>query len=146
MARYKFRKLRCRMKIDRLAVVLTVCAVAGSFAWRLDGRDVAHAQQASTQAEQTAAPAEQPAPNSQPTVFKAQTKLVLVDSIVTDKKNNYIRDLTQNDFRVWEDNKEQAVKSFSYENGTSVNGSTKHYLVLFFDDADMDQADRMIAR
>jgi len=42
-------------------------------------------------------------------VIKKESKLVLVDSVVTDKKGNYIRDLTQNDFKVFEDNKEQAV-------------------------------------
>src|SRR5258708_13876731 len=46
-------------------------------------------------------------------VIKKESKLVLVDSVVTDKKGNYIRDLTQNDFKVFEDNKEQAVSTFS---------------------------------
>src|SRR2546428_14190248 len=56
----------------------------------------------------TAATAEQ-----QPVVvIKKESKLVLVDSVVTDKKGNYIRDLTQNDFKVFEDNKEQAVFTF----------------------------------
>ena len=45
-------------------------------------------------------------------VFKAETRLVLVDTIVTDKKGNYITDLTVKDFKVWEDNKEQPIKSF----------------------------------
>ena len=34
---------------------------------------------------------------------------MLVDSVVTDKHGSYIRDLTQKDFRVWEDDKEQQV-------------------------------------
>jgi len=38
---------------------------------------------------------------------------VLVDAVVTDKKGNYIRDLAQNEFKVFEDNKEQSVSSFS---------------------------------
>src|SRR5712692_1002732 len=46
-------------------------------------------------------------------VIKKESKLVLVDSVVTDKKGNYIRDLTQNDFKVFEDNKEQPVSTFS---------------------------------
>src|SRR5260370_36528025 len=58
---------------------------------------------------QAAATAEQ-----QPVVvIKKESKLGLVDSVVTDKKGNYIRDLTQNDFKVFEDNKEQAVFTFS---------------------------------
>ena len=46
-------------------------------------------------------------------VIKAETRLVLVDAIVTDKKGNYLRDLTKRISRVWEDNKEQPVKTFS---------------------------------
>ena len=55
---------------------------------------------------------EQPTPpppqaDQQPTVvIKKESKLVLVDAVVADKKGNYIRDLTQNDFKVFEDNKE----------------------------------------
>src|SRR5260370_11554671 len=66
---------------------------------------------------------EQPPPPPPPTaataeqqpvvVIKKESKLVLVDSVVTDKKGNYIRDLTQNNFKVFEDNKEQAVSTFS---------------------------------
>jgi VWFA-related protein len=103
-----------------------------------------HAQQASVQSvSATDAPA-----NPQEAVFRAQSKLVLVDSVVTDKKGNYIRDLSQKDFRVWEDNKEQEVKSFSYEaqSGASPNDNTKHYLVLFFDNSNMDFADQTRAR
>ena len=78
-------------------------------------------------------------PQPEAGVFKSQAKLVLVDSVVTDKQGNYIRDLTQKDFRVWEDNKEQAIKSFSYESEeTSASKQTKHYLVLFFDNSTMD--------
>src|ERR1700745_3973626 len=65
---------------------------------------------------------EQPAPPPPPAassadqqpvvVIKKESKLVLVDSVVTDKKGNYVRDLTQNDFKVFEDNKEQTISSF----------------------------------
>src|SRR5437667_5152860 len=80
-------------------------------------------------------------------VIKRESKLVLVDSIVTDKKGNYIRDLTQKNFRVWEDNKEQEVKSFSYESGNgSPNNPTKRYLVLFFDNSSMEFGDQSAAR
>jgi hypothetical protein len=83
---------------------------------------------------------------AQTEAFKAQTKLVLVDTIVTDKKNNYMRDLAEKDFRVWEDNKEQRVKSFSYETEDGSPDSTKRYLVLFFDDSHMDYGDQAIAK
>ncbi|HKF25367.1 MAG TPA: hypothetical protein VKB24_05305, partial [Candidatus Acidoferrum sp.] len=45
--------------------------------------------------------------------IKKESRLVLVDTVVTDKKGNYIHDLTQGDFKVYEDNKEQAITSFS---------------------------------
>src|SRR5204863_147395 len=53
-------------------------------------------------------PAAAPAQQSSVTI-KKETKLVLVDAVVIDKKGNYVRDLTQNEFKVYEDNKEQAV-------------------------------------
>ena len=96
------------------------------------------------------AQAQQPnaqAPASTPPVIKTETRLVLVDTVVTDKKGNYIRDLTAKDFRVWEDNQEQTVKSFLFEaDPNSPSNSQKHYLVLFFDNASMETGDQMQAR
>src|SRR5207245_1187288 len=92
---------------------------------------------------QTAAPADQQAV----AVIKKETKLVLVDAVVTDKKGNYVRDLTQNDFKVYEDNKEQPVSSFSSgaEEVTQPNGQ-RHYLILFFDNSTMAAPDQIQAR
>ncbi len=66
--------------------------------------------------------------------IRSESRLVLVDTVVTDKKGNYVRDLTQNDFRVFEDNKEQSITAFSLESGSTPDESRKHYIVLFFDD------------
>src|SRR5207249_3279157 len=91
----------------------------------------------------TAATAEQ-----QPVVvIKKESKLVLVDSVVTDKKGNYIRDLTQNDFKVFEDNKEQQVSTFSTgaDAATQANGQ-RRYLILFFDNSTMAAPDQIQAR
>ena len=80
-------------------------------------------------------------------VIRAETRLVLVDAVVTDKKGNYIRDLTQKDFRVSEDNKEQTIKSFSLESDdTAPANAQKHYLVLFFDNSSMTSGDHVQAR
>ncbi|MGA3044632.1 MAG: hypothetical protein ABSF54_27985 [Bryobacteraceae bacterium] len=48
-------------------------------------------------------------------VIKAETREVLVDAVVTDKKGEYVKDLAQKEFRVWEDNKEQKITSFSFQ-------------------------------
>jgi VWFA-related protein len=121
-------------------------AISASLAWYAGTHTLlAHAQQPAAQTQPVSAT--ESASPGQETVFKAQAKLVLVDSVVTDKKGNYIRDLTQKDFRVWEDNKEQQVKSFSYESqSNSPNDTTKRYLVLFFDNSNMDFADQKRAR
>ena len=60
-------------------------------------------------------PANAQAPAGSQPVIKTETKLVLVDTVVTDKKGAYIHDLELKNFRVWEDNKEVTVKSFSFE-------------------------------
>ena len=80
-------------------------------------------------------------------MIKAETRVVLVDAVVTDKKGQYVQDLEQKDFRVWEDNKEQAVTSFSFEaNPNSPNNNQQHYMVLLFDNATMDFGDQTRAR
>jgi VWFA-related protein len=81
------------------------------------------------------------------TVIRTETRLVLVDAVVTDKKNNYVRDLTAKDFKVLEDNKEQTIQSFSYEaDPASPSGQQQRYLVLFFDNSTMNFGDQARAR
>ncbi|HEV2448586.1 MAG TPA: VWA domain-containing protein, partial [Candidatus Sulfopaludibacter sp.] len=90
-------------------------------------------------------PAQPPMPPS--TVIRTETRLVLVDAVVTDKKGVYIHNLEQKDFKVWEDNREQTVKSFSFEADPSgPNKDQKRYLVLFFDNSDMAIPDQQRAR
>ena len=80
-------------------------------------------------------------------VLRTESKLVRVDVVVTDKKGNYVKDLTANDFEVFEDNKQQRVSSFSF--GTDPSGpagSQRHYMILFFDNSTMDPTDQGRAR
>jgi VWFA-related protein len=80
-------------------------------------------------------------------VIQTETRLVLVDTVVTDKKGTYVHDLTQKDFRVWEDNKEQQIKSFSFEaDPNSPLHNEKHYLVLLFDNSTLQFSDQVQAR
>jgi VWFA-related protein len=79
-------------------------------------------------------------------VIRAETRLVLVDAVVTDKKGQYVRDLAQKDFKVWEDGKEQSVTSFSFEESTGSANPKPRYLVLFFDNSTMDMGDQARAR
>jgi VWFA-related protein len=81
------------------------------------------------------------------TVIKTETRLVVVDAVVTDKKDNYVKDLKQKDFKVFEDGKDQPIKTFSYEaDPASPLINQKHYLVLFFDNSSMNLADQERAR
>jgi len=97
----------------------------------------------------TASSAQSPAvpQNSSTMTIHAETRLVLVDAVVTNKKGVYQRDLKQKDFKVYEDGKEQAIKSFSFEaDPTSPTNSRPHYMVLFFDISSMELTDQMQAR
>src|SRR5581483_4843283 len=137
-----------------------LCLAIGSLTWRLAcPNTVANAQQTAAPASSQSSPTPQsPAQPQTPattsntspepiTTIKTETRLVLVDSVVTDKKGNYIRDLTAKDFRVWEDDKEQAIKSFSLESGSpDPNRPQRHYLVLFFDNSTMSADDQVRAR
>ena len=114
------------MRLHRILVIAAAISAAG-FA--------ARAQDAAAQAS-----------GSLP-VIKTEARVVLVDAVVTDKKGHYVRDLEEKDFRVWEDNKQQTITSFSFEaNAKSPNNTLRHYLVLFFDNATMDFGDQMRAR
>ncbi len=91
-------------------------------------------------------PASPAAPANSNTVIRVETRMVLVDVVAVDKKGNYVRDLTANDFRVWEDDKEQEIKSFSLEAGGASASNSLRYLVLFFDNSTMTMADQINAR
>jgi VWFA-related protein len=109
----------------------------------------AQAQQPSApQPPPDAAQSQPPAPASPgaPTTFKVETNVVLVDTVVTDKKGNYIRDLAATDFKVWEDGKEQPVTSFSRATNDADTHAARHYLVLFFDYSTMEFGDQAKAR
>ncbi len=84
-----------------------------------------------------------PSPSQQPSTIQTETRVVLVDAIVTAKNGVYVRDLTQKDFRIWEDNKEQTIKSFALESSTEA--SQPRSLVLFFDESSMEAADQIPA-
>src|ERR1700735_2656543 len=120
--------------------------VAGSFGGRLIGSfGVAQARQSSQDSAQQA-PVQQPAPQAAPAI-KAESKIVRVDVVVTDKKGNYVHDLKADDFKVYEDNKPQPVTNFSFGADPSIPGATeRHYLILFFDNSTMDAGDHAQAR
>jgi VWFA-related protein len=96
---------------------------------------------------QQTAPQSTPVPADPNTVLRVETNVVLVDAVVTDKKGNYVRDLKQKDFKVWEDNKEQTIKSFSFEaDPASPLNNQPRYMVLFFDNSTMNFGDQALAR
>ena len=80
----------------------------------------------------------------QPAVFQSETRMVLVDAVVTDRKGEHLRDLSAKDFRVWEDNREQTIRSFSM--ATDPSPAEPRRLVLFFDDAGLSAADQVAVR
>src|SRR6267143_1476538 len=126
MAPWRFRKRGAIVRFSCVKFSLILCAAAA----------VAQAPPPAAQA---------PAPSGP--VIKTETRLVLVDTVVTDKKGNYIRDLTQKDFKVWEDNKEQEIKNFSFQaDPSNPTNADKRYLVLFFDNSTMQPADQIRAR
>ena len=60
--------------------------------------------------------------------------MVLVDAVAVDKQGRSVSDLTQKDFKIQEDGKDQKISSFALESAAlSPDRSQKHYIVLFFD-------------
>ncbi|HKD10208.1 MAG TPA: VWA domain-containing protein [Bryobacteraceae bacterium] len=80
-------------------------------------------------------------PAQKDSMIHTESRLVVVDALVTDRKGGYPGDLTQKDFRVWEDGKEQTLTTFSKE-----ANSQKHNVILFFDDATITPARQHVAR
>ena len=74
--------------------------------------------------------------------IRTETRVVLVDTIVTDKHGEYVHGLAAKDFRLWEDNKEQTILSVALEKGAAT--SRPRYLVLFF--GGMEDSDRIAVR
>src|ERR1700721_2701586 len=138
--------MKSRRIIDRLSVAVLLCALL--VAWQMFGSPcLAQAQDAPSPA--TAPSAAKPAVQTQQNgpVVRSETRLVLVDVIVTDKKGNYIHDLSAKDFKVYDDNKQQEVANFSFgADPNSPAAAERRYTVLFFDDASMDSSDQPRAR
>jgi VWFA-related protein len=80
-------------------------------------------------------------------VLHSENRTVLVDAVAVDKKGKFARDLTEKDFRIWEDGKEQKITGFSLESsGVSQERSSKHYIAMFFDTSTAGQAGQMTVR
>jgi VWFA-related protein len=106
---------------------------------------IARAQQGATPS--SPAGVQPPAASASGPVLRAESSVVRVDVIVTDKKGNYIHDLSSKDFHVFDNNQEQKVLNFSYGTSTNSTGAPeRRYLVLFFDDSTMEMGDQVRAR
>ncbi len=146
MAPSKFRKHFVGNEVGMKLRCLWLVALVIASAWICIPVAVGQQSPAQPQPQQAQSQAPPAASDTSTPVFKAETRLVLVDTVVTDKKNNYVTDLTAKDFKVFEDNKEQPIKSFSLESGSSSSEEHRHYLVLFFDNSSMDAGDQVRAR
>src|SRR5580704_1406977 len=159
-------------RASTIGPILLFALIALGFGWyALQSPGIVRAQQLSSPApaaqartpqQQAAAPApaaSAPQQEASPTTaqqqsqtppgpaIKAVTREVRVDVVVTDKKGNYIQDLTTKDFHLYEDNKEQPINTFSF--GADPKGpieAQRHYIVLFFDNSTMDLSDQPRAR
>jgi VWFA-related protein len=128
------------MKHRRLALytfLLPAFLVLGSFGEHLPARQPSQSP--------TAQQADQ-AITQLPTI-KSEARAVRVDVIVTDKKGKYVHDLKAEDFKVYEDNKQQPIVNFSFGvNPNAPASAQRRYLVLFFDNSTMAFSDQPYAR
>ncbi len=60
--------------------------------------------------------AQEATPAPQGARIRVTAELVLINVVARDKKGNLVRDLKQDDFTVYEDGKQQAIRSFDFEN------------------------------
>jgi VWFA-related protein len=80
--------------------------------------------------------------------IRREANLVLVDTVVTDKKDHYIENLEAKDFHVFDNGEEQKIVSFSHGSGAAGPNApgNRRYIVLFFDDSTMSLQDQGFAR
>jgi VWFA-related protein len=130
----------------RPAILIAATAALGLVSARCRAQGPPPEQQPASSTAPAAAPAD--ASQAGVPVIKKESKLVLVDAVVTDKKGTYVHDLTQKDFKIYEDNKEQQIASFSSGADASLQAANpqKHYLILFFDNSSMAPPDQIQAR
>ena len=126
-----------RFFASKFAAVFGLALLFAALPAQLGGQDPQSPPKAQAQ--------DQPVATTQ--TIRTESRIVLVDAVVTDKKGNYVHDLKQQDFKVYEDNKEQPITSFSFGSDPSAPAnSQKHYMVLFFDNSSMQQPDQIQAR
>jgi VWFA-related protein len=70
--------------------------------------------------------------------FHSGTSSVLVEAVVTGKKGDVPGDLAVKDFRLWQDGKEQAITSLSFQ----PKSGNPHFLVIFLDGAQIAAGDK----
>ncbi|HYL46064.1 MAG TPA: VWA domain-containing protein, partial [Candidatus Limnocylindrales bacterium] len=133
------------MKLHRLLGLSPIVVALFAIAWLAPGP---RKSAAIVYAQQSPQPASAPqAQSSGAPVLKAESRVVRVDVVVMDKKGNYLEDLKANDFKVYDDNKEQKVENFSFGSDPAAPvKENRHYLVLFFDNSSMDVGDQARAR
>ncbi|HUI44218.1 MAG TPA: VWA domain-containing protein [Terriglobia bacterium] len=80
--------------------------------------------------------------------IRKESNLVLVDTVVTDKKDHYVENLESKDFHVFDNGDEQKIVSFSHGAGPAGPNAPqgRRYIVLFFDDSTMSFQDQPHAR
>src|SRR5882724_5550416 len=74
-------------------------------------------QEQTKPATQTSSVGQERRPTDQgaPTVLRTTTRLVVVNVVAADGKNRPVTDITQKDFRVLEDGKEQQISVFAFQ-------------------------------
>src|SRR5208282_3777832 len=127
-------------QVQRLFVVAFLSAAGWSAQRAIVSPAIVRAQDSAP-----AAPAAQ-APAGGAPVLRAESRVVRVDVIVTDKKGHYIPDLAAKDFHVFDNDKEQPIVNFSFGASAGAAAQDRHYMVLLFDDATMEMSDQPRAR
>ncbi len=82
-------------------------------------------------------------PRAQQPTFRAETELVNVGVTVTDRRGNFLSDLTAEDFEIIEDDKKQAIKYFARGDGGE---APEMHVGLLFDTSGSMAEDIRLAR
>ena len=78
-------------------------------------------------------------------VIRTETRLVLVDAVVRDKKGKIVSDLAAGDFRLWEDGKERPIASSILEAAGPPDQPEAQYVAFLFDGSGVSAGSRPAA-
>jgi VWFA-related protein len=105
--------MKRKVRLVTLSLLIATFVISLPF-FRGSAQNATPAQKPPATAPPTATPPPEPEEYSEDDVVRITTNLVQVDLVVTDRKGNQVTNLTEDDFEIYEEAKQQKITNFSW--------------------------------